>query len=252
MIQRMLAIWSLFPLPLLNPAWFWKFSVHTPHSHRNNWYHWALQPRRCCFAWISLHSKRSKQRCAGKYVVTGAMDTQNPWFMASASFSGRNAANYGRLQAAAWRHQTARGRARHWLLLCFADGDTEALKVPDFPNQCPRREKPSGHLPIAAGPLWVWRSPGEAAAQDRRGCSHYISGDQGSWGPGVCSQLSQCQSHDRREFGESESCNAGAQGNIRLHQMAKCKSHFRVQPPIFQPPEEERELGTSSHPHKDL
>ena len=28
MIQRMLAIWSLVPLPFLNPAWIWKFMVH--------------------------------------------------------------------------------------------------------------------------------------------------------------------------------------------------------------------------------
>ena len=28
MIQWMLAIWSLVPLPFLNPAWIWKFTVH--------------------------------------------------------------------------------------------------------------------------------------------------------------------------------------------------------------------------------
>ena len=28
MIQRMLVIWSLVPLPFINPAWTWKFMVH--------------------------------------------------------------------------------------------------------------------------------------------------------------------------------------------------------------------------------
>jgi len=28
MIQRMLAIWSLFPLPFLKPSWTWKFTDH--------------------------------------------------------------------------------------------------------------------------------------------------------------------------------------------------------------------------------
>ena len=88
----------------------WKFSVHTLHSHINNCYHWALQPRRCCFALISLQGKRSKQRRAGKYVITGSVETRNPWFTAPASFCGRNAANYGQLRAATWRHQSARGK----------------------------------------------------------------------------------------------------------------------------------------------
>ena len=200
MIQQMLAIWSVSAAFSKSSLNIWKFSVHTLQGHRNSCYHWALQPRRRCFALISLQGKRSKQRHAGKYVITGSMETQNPWFIASASFSGRNAANYGRLQAAAWRHQSARGRAGRWLTPCFADGDTEALKAPDFPNQCPLQKKLSGHLPTPAGPLWVRRAPGEATAQDCGGCGHHISGDGDSWGPGWCSQLSQCQSNGKERI----------------------------------------------------
>ena len=51
-IQRMLTIWSLVPLPFLNPAWIWKFLVHVllKPSLQNFEYYFASMWNECSCA----------------------------------------------------------------------------------------------------------------------------------------------------------------------------------------------------------
>ena len=107
------------------------------------------------------------------------------------------------------------GQAGCWLSPRFVDGDTEALKAQTVQTGVPAGKSRAGTCRRQQA------HRGREGPRDRGGCGHHVSGDGGSWGPGMCSSSASVSQTVRREFGESESCDAGAQGNIKLHQMAR-------------------------------